>query len=122
MKRLVGLLLLGLAPQLSGQISGPGVIHSDNGNPIKITTHSAPGAQVTTVIINPHASQAVVMSQVYQYPYRNFQPYEHQRGFPMLPGFISTHPLYVQPTMGSMIIITPPRVHSMQPARIIFGR
>ena len=124
MKRLAGLLLvLGLAPQLSAQIFGPGVIHSDNGNPINITTPSVPDAQAATVIINLHAPQAVVISQVYQYPYRNFQPYEYQRGFlPMSPGFMSAHPLYVQPTMGSMIIITPQRVHSMQPARIILGR
>ena len=138
MKRLAGLLLvLGLAPQLSAQIFGPGVIHVGNGNPIKIPTPSVPGAQTATVIINPPAPQvavmpvqtAPIMSPGYQYPYQNFQPYGYgyQRGLPMhsmamSPGFMYARPLYVQPTMGSMIIITPPRVHSMQPARIIFGR
>ena len=136
MKRLAGLLLvLGLAPQLSAQIFGPGVIHVGNGNPIKITTPSVPGAQTATVLINPAPPQvavipvqtAPIMSPGYQYPYQNFQPYGYQRGLPMhsmamSPGFMYARPLYVQPTMGSMIIITPPRVHSMQPARIIFGR
>ena len=136
MKRLAGLLLvLGLAPQLSAQIFGPGVIHVSNGNPIKITTPSVLGAQTATVIINPPAPQvavmpvqtAPIMSPVYQYPYQNFQPYGYQRGLPMhsmamTPGFMYARPLYVQPTMGSMIIITPPRVHSMQPAWVIFGR
>ena len=136
MKRLAGLLLvLGLAPQLSAQIFGPGVIHVGKGNPIKITTPSVPGAQTATVIINPAAppvavmpmQTAPIMSPVYQYPYQNFQPYGYQRGLPMhsmamTPGFMYARPLYVQPTMGSMIIITPPRVHSMQPARVIFGR
>jgi len=131
MKRLAGLLLvLGLAPQISAQIFGPGVIHSGNGNPIKITTPSVPGAQATTVIINPPTSQvqaAPIMSPIYQYPYQNFQAYGYQRGLPMhsmamSPGFMYARPLYVQPTMGSMIIITPPRVHSMQPAKVVFGR
>ncbi len=136
MKRLAGLLLvLGLAPQLSAQIFGPGVIHVGNGNPIKITTPSVSGAQAATVIINPPAppvavmpvQTAPIMSPGYQYPYQNFQPYEYQRGLPMhsmamTPEFMYARPLYVQPTMGSMIIITPPRVHSMQPARVIFGR
>ena len=136
MKRLAGLLLvLGLAPQLSAQIFGPGVIHVGNGNPIKITTPLVPGAQTATVIINPPTPPVTVipvqstpvMSPSYPYPYQNFQAYGNQRGLPMhsmamSPGFMYARPLYVQPTMGSMIIITPPRVHSMQPARIIFGR
>ena len=131
MKRLAGLLLvLGLAPQLSAQIFGPGVIHSGNGNPIKITIPSVPGAQAATVIINPPTppvQAAPVMSPIYQYPYQNFQAYGYQRGLPMhsmamSPGFMYARPLYVQPTMGSMIIITPPRVHSMQPAKVVFGR
>ena len=127
MKRLAGLLLvLGLAPHLSAQFFGPGVIHSGNGNPIKITTPSVPGAKVATVIINPPIPPVAVMSPVYQYPYQNFQAYGYPLGLPMhsmamSPGFVNARALYVQPTMGSMIIITPPRVHSMQPARIIFG-
>ena len=136
MKRLAGLLLvLGLAPQLSAQIFGPGVIHSGNGNPIKITTPSVPSTQAATVIIKPPTPPVTVMpvqaapviSPIYQYPYQNFQAYGYQRGLPMhsmamSPGFMYARPLYVQPTMGSMIIITPPRVHSMQPAKVVFGR
>ena len=112
MKRLAGLLLvLGLVPQLSAQIFGPSVIHSGNGNPIKIITPSLPGAQAATVIINPSIPPTAVVSPVYQYPYQNFQAYGHPLGLPVHSmaiqhGFMNPPALYVQPMMGPMIIIT----------------
>ena len=135
MKRFAGLLLaLGLAPQLSAQIFGPGVIHTGQGAPIKIIAPSTPqGAPAATVIINTPAPQVAVMptpmmapAYGYGYPYQPFQPMA-QRGLPMhsmamTPGFMYARPLYVQPTAGSMVIITPPRVDSMVPARRVFGR
>lgn len=67
-----------------------------------------------------------MMAPAYGYPYQPFHPMV-QRGLPMHsmamnPGFLYARPLYVQPTAGSMVIITPPRVNSMVPARSIFGR
>ena len=135
MKRFAGLLLvLGLAPQISAQIFGPGVIHTGQGAPIKIIAPSTPqGIPAATVIVNPPAPQVAVMpapviapTYGYGYPYQPFQPMA-QRGFPMhsmamTSGFMYARPLYVQPTAGSMVIITPPRVNSMVPARSVFGR
>ena len=133
MTRFAGLLLiLGLAPQLSAQIFGPGVIHNGQGAPVKIIAPATPTATPTaTVIINPPAPQVAVMptpmmAPAYGYPYQPFHPMV-QRGLPMHsmamnPGFLYARPLYVQPTAGSMVIITPPRVNSMVPARSIFGR
>ncbi len=40
----------------------------------------------------------------------------------MVPGFQYARPMYVQPTAGSVIIITPPRVNAAYPARVLFGR
>ncbi|RZO57831.1 MAG: hypothetical protein EVA73_03720 [Limisphaerales bacterium] len=131
MKRFAGLLLaLGLAPQLSAQIFGPGVIHTGQGAPIKIIAPSTPqGTPATTVIINPPAPQVAVMQPQYggyHYPYQPFHTHT-QRGLPMhsmsmTPGFMYARPMYVRPTLGSMIIITPPMVDSIMPARTVFGR
>ena len=62
----------------------------------------------------------------YSYPYQPFHTHT-QRGLPMhsmsmTPGFMYARPMYVRPTLGSMIIITPPMVDSMMPARTVFGR
>ena len=134
LKRVSLLVVLGMGSQLSAQIFGPGVIHTGTGNPVKITapatSQSAPSA---TVIINPPAPPVTVVptpminpAYGYGYPYQPFGP-NTQQGLPMHtmamnPGYMYARPMYVQPTAGSMIIITPPRVHSMMPARAAFGR
>ena len=128
------LVVLGIGTQLSAQIFGPGVIHTGTGNPVKITAPATPqSAPPATVIINPPAPQVTVMPNPmvtpaygYGYPYQPFRP-TTQPGLPMHtmamnPGYMYARPMYVQPTMGSVIIITPPRVHSMIPARAVFGR
>ena len=134
LKQVSLLVVLGMGTQLSAQIFGPGVIHTGIGNPVKITAPATPqSVPPTTIIINPPAPQVTVMptpmvtpAYGYGYPYQPFRP-TTQSGLPMHtmamnPGYMYARPMYVQPTMGSMIIITPPRVHSMIPARAVFGR
>jgi peptidoglycan/xylan/chitin deacetylase (PgdA/CDA1 family) len=69
------------------------------------------------------------MSPVYPYPYQNFQVYGYQHDLPMHSMVMTLGFTYARAQLGwaanngySMIIITPPRVHFMQSAKIIFGR
>ena len=134
LKRIGLLVVLGMGSQLSAQIFGPGVIHTGTGNPVKITAPATPqSVPPSTIIINPPTPQMTFMPSPmvtpaygYGYPYQPFRQ-TTQQGLPMHtmamnPGYMYARPMYVQPTMGSMIIITPPRVHSMIPARAVFGR
>ncbi|MDE2680717.1 MAG: hypothetical protein OSB29_05055 [Verrucomicrobiota bacterium] len=135
MKRLAGFLLvlmtLGFAPQLSAQLFGPGVLRMGPGmadRTIEIKLPARPGAQAATVLITPPAQPQVVEPVPYMpryFPQPNY--FGMQRGLPMhtmamTPGFQYARPMYVQPTAGSVIIITPPRVNAAYPARVLFGR
>jgi hypothetical protein len=138
MLRLIGLLsilmTLGFAPQLSAQLFGPGVLRTGPGmadRTIEIKLPARPGAQAATVLIMPRAQpmQPQVIAPVPFMPGHFPQPnyFGMRRGLPMhtmamTPGFQYARPMYVQPTAGSVIIITPPRVNAAFPARVLFGR
>ncbi len=135
MKRLVGFLLvlmtLGFAPQLSAQLFGPGVLRMGPGmadQTIEIKLPAQPGAQAATVLITPPAQPQVVAPMPYMSRYYTHPRYfGTQQGLPMhtmamTPGYQYARPMYVQPTAGSVIIITPPRVNAAYPARVLFGR
>ena len=138
MKRFSGFLLilmtLGFAPQLSAQLFGPGVLRMGPGmadQTIEIKLPARPGAQAATVLITPPAQPQMIapvpFTPGYYYPQPRYYGYGMQRGLPMhtmamAPGFQYARPMYVQPTAGSVIIITPPRVNAAYPARVLFGR
>ena len=135
MKRLVGFLLvlmtLGFAPQLSAQLFGPGVLRMGPGRAdqtIEIKLPPRPGAQAATVLITPPAQPQVVTPMPYMpsyYPHPRYfgtQPRLPMHTMAMTPGYQYARPMYVQPTAGSVIIITPPRVNAAYPARVLFGR
>ncbi|MBC8325552.1 MAG: hypothetical protein H8E27_08000 [Verrucomicrobia subdivision 3 bacterium] len=147
MLRLIGLLsilvTLGFAPQLSAQLFGPGVLRTGPGmadRTIEIKLPARPGAQAATVLITPPAQSMQQIQQIQQiqpqlvapvpympgyFPQPNY--FGMPRGLPMhtmamTPGAQYAWPMYVQPTAGSVIIITPPRVNAAYPARALFGR
>ena len=138
MKRFSGFLLilmtLGFAPQLSAQLFGPGVLRMGPGmadRTLEIKLPARPGAQAATVLITPPAQPQVLapvpFTPGYYYPQSRYYGYGMQRGLPMhtmamAPGYQYARPMYVQPTAGSLIIITPPRVNAAYPARVLFGR
>ena len=125
---------LGFAPQLSAQLFGPGVLRTGPGmadRTIEIKLLARPGAQAATVLITPPAQPQVIapvpFTPGYYFPQPRYYGYGMQRGLPMhtmamAPGFQYARPMYVQPTAGSVIIITPPRVNAAYPARVLFGR
>jgi len=127
MKQLAGLLLVCLtlvfAPQLSAQLFGPGVIRTGpmmTDRTIEINFPARPGAQAATVLITLPTQQRLigpVMAPVQINPQQFRQPrFFGQRAGQFAP------PIFVQPTAGSVIIITPPRVNAAIPARQLFGR
>ena len=135
MKRFSGFLLilmtLGFAPQLSAQLFGPGVLRMGPGmadRTIEIKLPARPGAQAATVLITPPAQPQMHTPVPFMpgyYPQPNY--FGMRRGLPMhtmamAPGYQYARPMYVQPTAGSVIIITPPRVNAAYPARVLFGR
>ena len=135
MKRLAGFLLvlmtLGFAPQLSAQLFCPDVLRTDPGmadRTIEIKLPAQPGAKAASVLITPHAQPQVFAPVPFMSGY--FPQPNHfgmQRGLPMhtmamTPGYQYARPMYVQPTAGSVIIITPPRVNAAYQARVLFGR
>jgi hypothetical protein len=141
MLRLISLLsilmTLGFAPKLSAQLFGPGVLRTGPGmadRTIEIKLPARPGAQAATVFITPPAQpmqliQPQMLAPVPFMPGYFPQPnyFGMQRGLPMhtmamAPGTHYARPMYVQPTAGSVIIITPPRVNAAYPARVLFGR
>jgi len=95
---------------------------------IEIKLPARPGAQAATVLITPPAQpqmHAPVPFMPGYYPQPNY--FGMRRGLPMhtmamAPGYQYARPMYVQPTAGSVIIITPPRVNAAYPARVLFGR
>jgi len=123
MKQLAGFLLvcltLSFAPQLSAQLFGPGVIRtgpSVTDRTIEINFPARPGAQAATVLITPPAQPQLITPM--QIGPRNFR---QPRFFGQQAGQFA-RPMYVQPTAGSVIIITPPRINAAYPARQLFGR
>ena len=128
---LLVLMMLGFAPQLSAQLFGPGVLRTGPrmaDRTIEIKLPARPGAQAATVLITPPAQPQVVAPMPYMpsyYPHPRY--FGTQQGLPMhtmamTPGIQYARPMYVQPTAGSVIIITPPRVNAAYPARVLFGR
>jgi hypothetical protein len=132
MLRLISLLsilmTLGFAPQLSAQLFGPGVLRMGPGmadRTLEIKLPARPGAQAATVLITPPAQPQMHAPMPSYFPQPNY--FGMRRGLPMhtmamTPGFQYARPMYVQPTAGSVIIITPPRVNAAFPARVLFGR
>ena len=103
---------------------GPGMADQT----IEIKLPARPGAQAATVLITPPAQPQVVAPMPYMPSYYTHPRYfGTQQALPMhtmamTPGYQYARPMYVQPTAGSVIIITPPRVNAAYPARVLFGR